>query len=166
MTSKPFLSIHSLPPTSFSRRKAFPLSNFCGQSGYEPMSDPATPNAWKDAWTVEGYCDDSIDAAPSSSNLDSTTTVIGRPCPNRWSASEEYEAGDRVSVTVTSDPLHQNEYVCKSWPESEHCDQYGPSQGLLGALGENQASCALFILLSFIRFLLNTCPSTNFHLSP
>jgi len=36
--------------------KSWPYIAHCGQAGYEPNVDPATPDAWKDAWTAVGYC--------------------------------------------------------------------------------------------------------------
>ena len=35
--------------------KRWPYSTHCGQQGYEPMTNSATPDAWKTAWILTGY---------------------------------------------------------------------------------------------------------------
>ena len=39
--------------------KPWPFSSHCAQQGYEPMTNSATPDAWKIAWKIKGYCEGS-----------------------------------------------------------------------------------------------------------
>ncbi|KAL7523373.1 hypothetical protein ACHAXR_000149, partial [Thalassiosira sp. AJA248-18] len=99
----------------------------CGQPGYEPNVDPATPDAWKDAWTVEGYCSGSMGptGAPSFDKL----AMVGN-CPDEWAAGSniKYEEGDIVAVIVSNTPIRKVAYKCKAWPYSGYCGQFSPTQ--------------------------------------
>ena len=41
-------------------------------------------------------------------------------------ASEEYEEGDKVSLTVSTIPLRKVSFECKAWPYSLYCKQFKP----------------------------------------
>mmetsp|Transcript_3382 Transcript_3382/g.6143 ORF Transcript_3382/g.6143 Transcript_3382/m.6143 type:complete len:657 (+) Transcript_3382:92-2062(+) len=107
--------------------KSWPYSGHCGQAGYEPNVDPATPDAWKDAWTAVGYCMGSM--GPTSAPSFDPANSVGA-CPDEWSSgtNTKYEEGDMVSVTVSSIPLRKVAYKCKAWPFSGHCGQFNPTQ--------------------------------------
>ena len=56
------------------RCKAWPYSGHCSQAGYKPLTNPATPDAWKDAWDFIGYCNlyyklDAVNAAVAQSRF-------------------------------------------------------------------------------------------------
>eukprot|EP00571_Detonula_confervacea_P016686 CAMPEP_0172309786 /NCGR_PEP_ID=MMETSP1058-20130122/10649_1 /TAXON_ID=83371 /ORGANISM="Detonula confervacea, Strain CCMP 353" /LENGTH=366 /DNA_ID=CAMNT_0013022475 /DNA_START=89 /DNA_END=1189 /DNA_ORIENTATION=- len=106
--------------------KAWPRSGYCSQDGYEPLSNPATPDAWKQAWQLVGYCSGSIGptAAPSFDEL----ATVGA-CPEEWVSGDQsaYAPDDKVSVTVSQMPLRKVVYKCKSWPHSNHCGQHAPN---------------------------------------
>jgi len=106
--------------------KAWPMSGHCGQAGYKPNHNPATPQAWRDAWTVAGHCSGSI--GPTSAPV-SDTTAIGA-CPPEWErgSNVKYEEGDMVSLTVSEVPLRRVAYVCKAWPMSGYCGQFRPTE--------------------------------------
>lgn len=114
--------------------KSWPQSGHCGQAGYEPNSDPATPEAWKDAWTVVGWCDGSM--GPTSSPSIDPANSVG-VCPEEWEAGDnlKYEEGDMVSATVSGTPLRKIAFKCKAWPYSGHCGQHAPTEELGGPLG-------------------------------
>jgi ribosomal protein L21E len=105
--------------------KAWPYSGHCGQAGYEPNVNPATPEAWRDAWTIKGYCNGSI-GPTSSPNYDPAKSIGA--CPEVWSSGihTKYEEGDMVSVTVSTVPLRKVAFKCKAWPYSGHCAQFAP----------------------------------------
>jgi hypothetical protein len=107
--------------------KAWPYSGHCGQAGYEPDVNPATPDAWRDAWTVVGYCMGSI--GPTSSPSFDPAKSVGA-CPDDWGrgSNTAYEEGDMVSVTVSNTPLRKVAYKCKAWPFSGYCGQFNPTQ--------------------------------------
>lgn len=105
--------------------KAWPFSGHCGQAGYQPQDgDSSTSGAWKDAWTVAGYCSGSM--GPTSSPSFNALTTVGA-CPDEWSSSAEYEEGDMVSVSVSTTPIRKVAYKCKAWPYSGHCAQFSPA---------------------------------------
>lgn len=112
--------------------KAWPFSGHCGQAGYEPQTDPATPGAWRDAWTVKGHCSGSM--GPTTSPSFETLASVGA-CPDEWSSSDDYEEGDMVSVSVSTTPIRKVAYKCKAWPYSGHCAQFSPENELGGSLG-------------------------------
>jgi len=114
--------------------KAWPHSGHCGQAGYEPNTDPATPEAWKDAWTVVGYCRGSV--GPTSSPSVDAANLVG-VCPEEWESGDnlKYEEGDMVSATVSDVPLRKIAFKCKAWPYSGHCGQHAPTEELGGSLG-------------------------------
>lgn len=121
--------------------KSWPFSSHCGQMGYDPNMNSATPSAWKDAWAVVGHCSGSI--APTSAPVHDTANFIGS-CPEEWESGSntKYEEGDMVSVTLSSMPLHSVAYKCKPWPFSGHCGQFSPTENG-GAMGWALAgSCA------------------------
>jgi len=106
--------------------KAWPMSAHCGQAGYEPNVDPASPGAWKDAWAVAGYC--SGTGVPTASpNFDVANVAV---CPGEWVAGTNtaYEEGDMVSVSVSTTPIRKVAYKCKAWPYSGYCGQFSPTE--------------------------------------
>jgi len=105
------------------------------------MANPATPDAWKVAWDLSGYCDGSI-SPTSSPNFDAAASMGA--CPDEWSAGSniKYEEGDIVSVTVSMVPLRKVAFRCKFWPYSGFCGQYSPTNEPGGSLGWSLAgSC-------------------------
>mmetsp|Transcript_29431 Transcript_29431/g.66001 ORF Transcript_29431/g.66001 Transcript_29431/m.66001 type:complete len:578 (+) Transcript_29431:313-2046(+) len=103
--------------------RAFPFSSHCGQAGYEPISE-ANGEAWKDAWTVAGYCDGTI--SPTSAPSFDPANVSG--CPVAWAAGNQdaYVGDDLVSVVVQTTPEVKFVYKCKDWPFSGFCGQFSP----------------------------------------
>jgi len=97
--------------------KGGPQSGWCGLAGYEPGEGIA----WKDAWIVEGHCSGTI--VPTASP---TIDTDAGPCYADWLASEEYEEGDKVSLTVSTIPLRKVSFECKGWPYTLFCKQYKP----------------------------------------
>jgi len=96
------------------RCRAWPYSGFCGQLS-------PTVFGGDQGWTLAGGCDGSVGptAAPSFDRLGSTGA-----CPPDWSSSNtDYEAGDRVSYTVSRDPVRKIVYECRQWPNSGYCNQ-------------------------------------------
>ena len=95
--------------------KPWPYSSHCGQDGYAPGTNPATPGAWRLAWIAVGHCSGSI--APTNSPI--IDNSIGN-CPDEWTRqpNDAYEAGDMVSVVVSASPLRKVAYACKQWPYS------------------------------------------------
>lgn len=114
--------------------KAWPHSGHCGQAGYEPNTDSATPEAWKDAWTVVGYCSGTVGPTSSPSNDPANSVGV---CPEEWESGDnlKYEEGDMVSAIVSDVPLRKIAYKCKAWPMSGHCGQFAPTAELGGSLG-------------------------------
>jgi len=106
----------------------YPHSGHCGSVGYEPMSDDGTVH-WKEAWTVVGYCSGTI-APTVAPSFDDANDIGG--CPDEWVKGDNtsYEEGDMASITVSTNPLRQVAYTCKSWPLSGHCGQHAPNSGL------------------------------------
>lgn len=105
--------------------RAWPFSGFCGQAGYEPLVDSGTPDAWKDAWELVGFCSGSI-GPTSSPNFDELETVGA--CPEEWVQGDQlsYEPDDIVSVSVSLSPIKKVVYRCRAWPNSNHCGQHAP----------------------------------------
>ena len=102
---------------------AFPQSSHCGQAGYEPISE-TNGGAWKEAWTVAGYCDGTI--SPTSAPSFNPANVGG--CPDAWAAGDQNKYGedDLVSVVVQTSPEVKFVYKCKAWPFSGYCGQFSP----------------------------------------
>jgi hypothetical protein len=114
--------------------QSWPESGHCGQAGYEPNTSPATPDAWKIAWTLIGFCSGSM--GPTSSPTFDAANFVGA-CPEEWSrgSNTAYDEGDMVSVTVSDMPLRQVAFKCKAWPYSGHCGQFSPEDSIGGPLG-------------------------------
>ena len=68
-----------------------------------------------------GHCDGSMGPTASPS-FDPEGSVGG--CPDEWVAGDggSYEAGDRVAVTISEDPLRKIVFKCKDWPHSGYCN--------------------------------------------
>ena len=117
--------------------RVWPLSDHCGQAGYEPGTEPGT---WAAAWTTVGHCSGSI--GPTASPSFDVIPSVGA-CPEEWvaksatdvAAGDTYEEGDMVSVVVSTEPIRKVAYSCKTWPYSDHCKQYSPADSLGGELG-------------------------------
>ncbi|KAL7535401.1 hypothetical protein ACHAXR_007612, partial [Thalassiosira sp. AJA248-18] len=107
--------------------KGWPLGQHCGQDGYEPNTNPATPDAWKVAWTVAGHCDGSI--APTSAPVFEDLALVGA-CPDEWERGDnvKYEEGDLVGMIVSDVPLRKVAFKCKAWPYSGFCGQFSPTE--------------------------------------
>jgi len=105
---------------------AWPYSMHCGQVGYEPLMDPATPGAWRDAWTIVGHCDGTIE--PTGAPNFAPTNSVGA-CPEQWVAGSDtkYEEGDLVSVITSTTPLRTAAFKCREWPLSGFCGQFSPT---------------------------------------
>jgi len=99
----------------------WPFSAHCGQAGYEPLSSPDNRGngAWRDAWTLAGWCSGSI--GPTSSPSVDPANLVGA-CPKEWSGGSnvKYEEGDMVSITVSNVPLRKVAYKCKVRSISPH----------------------------------------------
>jgi len=109
--------------------REWPYSSHCGQAGYEPEKNPATPASWKFAWSFVGRCSVSLDS-DSSSNVDQfydELTDMGMACPGEWESTGHFKQGDMVSVTRSVSPLRQVIYICKTWPFSLHCPLFAPT---------------------------------------
>eukprot|EP00584_Thalassiosira_punctigera_P002647 CAMPEP_0172527200 /NCGR_PEP_ID=MMETSP1067-20121228/1937_1 /TAXON_ID=265564 ORGANISM="Thalassiosira punctigera, Strain Tpunct2005C2" /NCGR_SAMPLE_ID=MMETSP1067 /ASSEMBLY_ACC=CAM_ASM_000444 /LENGTH=652 /DNA_ID=CAMNT_0013310885 /DNA_START=110 /DNA_END=2068 /DNA_ORIENTATION=- len=97
------------------RCKAWPYSGHCGQ--YSP-----TVFGGDQGWTFAGSCDGST--GPTASPVFVSLTTDSSGCPAEWSASTtDYEAGDRVSYSVSSDPIRKILYKCRDWPNTGYCNQ-------------------------------------------
>lgn len=104
----------------------FPASSHCGQAGYMPLTEGS--EAWKDVWTVTGTCDGTI--TPTTSPIIDVASPTYGGCPEAWVKGDNtsYEEGDLVSVVVSTEPLRKVAFSCKGWPESGHCGQYSPDE--------------------------------------
>jgi len=105
---------------------SMPNSLHCGQMGYEPATDIATPGAWKIAWTAVGSCGGTIE--PTGSPSFDPINNVG-PCPEEWAAGSDtkYEEGDIVSVTTSTTPVRKAAFRCREWPLSGFCGQFSPT---------------------------------------
>lgn len=101
--------------------KPWPESGHCSQAGYVPMNeDASTPDAWKDAWIVSGYCDGT--SGPTASPSYDVLEDMGA-CPDEWEErsgtdDNKYEEGDRITANGLV-------FECRMWPYSGHCGQAG-----------------------------------------
>jgi len=96
------------------RCNAWPLSGHCGQ--ISPIEDGGDLG-----WTFAGSCDGSI--GPTASPSFDALTVDASGCPEEWSASKtDYEAGDRVSYSVSDSPSRKLLYQCREWPNAGYCN--------------------------------------------
>lgn len=57
------------------------------------------PGAWKEAWTLVGYCSGTI--APTKAPHFETLDAIEGGCPDGWDEDGEYDEGDLVAVVVS-----------------------------------------------------------------
>ena len=71
--------------------KGRPLGLHCPQAGYEPAD---SLGYWKSAWDVAGICNGTGPVLPG---LGESVCPVIQGCPNAWSASPKYKAGDQVS---------------------------------------------------------------------
>ena len=94
--------------------KAFPDDGYC--NSYEP-------GHWsKLGWSIVGYCEGTI--APTTAPAFSTLPDHNG-CPNAYSDTTEYEASDKVAVTITD--THSVVYQCSSdVHQSKYCSQFEP----------------------------------------
>ncbi|EJK52810.1 hypothetical protein THAOC_27881, partial [Thalassiosira oceanica] len=96
----------------------------CGQAGYQPPKSPATPGAWKDAWTPQGICDlNYVSAAPTSSPSFDLLDEQEEGCPKVWQSLTSYYGGDLVSFIASSDPMRRIVYQCRGYPYEGYCNQ-------------------------------------------
>ena len=103
--------------------RRFPDYRHCGQAGYRPPKSPATPGAWKDAWTPQGICDPNHAEPPTSSPSFDLLDVDEEGCPEVWQSSTSYYGGDLVSVTVSDVPMRRIVYQCRGYPYEGYCNQ-------------------------------------------
>jgi len=104
--------------------RRFPDYRHCGQAGYHPPKSPATPGAWKDAWTPQGICDlNYASTAPTSSPSFDVLDVIEEGCPEVWQSSRSYYGGDLVSFFVSDAPMRRIVYQCRGYPYERYCNQ-------------------------------------------
>ncbi|KAL7518452.1 hypothetical protein ACHAWX_003275 [Stephanocyclus meneghinianus] len=96
--------------------RSWPNSAWCSMRGYEPDGDNSA-----DAWTLLGYCDGSI--APTASPVFVKLAKAGG-CPEVYSDTASYEAGDKVTIEVNADTMLV--YECAPYPNNGYCNQYEP----------------------------------------
>ena len=103
---------------------AYPMSLFCGQDGYVPLTT-SHGGAYKLAWTTLGPCAGTIAPATSSP----TTAAIGAlgGCPPAYVAGGSYSGGTQVSKATSSGATKR--YECKQGAESGYCNQVGFEPG-------------------------------------
>lgn len=88
------------------------LSRYCSQ--YEPG------NAAKLGWTLVARCTGTI--SPTASPSFDSLADVGGGCPPTYSKATKYEAGDVVSVVLSTLPERVVVYECKSWPNGAYCN--------------------------------------------
>jgi len=64
-----------------------------------PLSLTIAPGAWKEAWSLVGYCSGTV--KPTMSPNFETLDVIDGGCPDGWDEAGEYDEGDFVAVVVS-----------------------------------------------------------------
>jgi len=94
--------------------KAWPYSGYCGQ--FSPVVFGGSQG-----WSLVGGCDGSM-APTQSPSFDRLSEQTGG-CPQDWSLSTDYEAGDMVALTVSTTPERKIVYKCRDWPKSGYCGQ-------------------------------------------
>jgi len=96
--------------------KPWPYSGHCGQ--FAPLTLGGDLG-----WILAGSCDGS--AGPTASpTFDELEVLDG--CPAEYSASTtDYEAGDQVSVIISTTPKRTLMYECRTWPNTGYCNQVG-----------------------------------------
>ena len=110
---------------------AYPMSLFCGQTGYEPNTEKFG-GAYKLAWTTIGTCVGTLAPTTASPSVTPVYTV-GGACPAAYAAGATYSAGSKVT-TVTAGG--KNVYQCKAFPYSGYCGQAGyEPNGTYGSMG-------------------------------
>jgi hypothetical protein len=103
--------------------KNWPYSGFCGQLGYKPEKNrEISPNAWKVAWRVIGYCTGTITPTPAP-----TFDTISFGCPDMYSSSADYDEGDMISVVISDDVGMM--YECRPFPFEGWCALKGYEPG-------------------------------------
>jgi len=97
---------------------AWPLNQFCGRFS------PNDEIGGSQGWTRVAPCDGTLTGSPTSSpSFDALTEVTGG-CPGEYELSDdEYEAGDRVTYTVSVAPVRKIVFECKTFPNSGYCNQ-------------------------------------------
>jgi len=106
-TSAKALYVHQLV---FNQRKTLQVSSlqrFCSYllSALQanrfcfPLSLTIAPGAWKEAWSLVGYCSGTV--KPTMSPNFETLDVIDGGCPDGWDEAGEYDEGDFVAVVVS-----------------------------------------------------------------
>ena len=107
--------------------KPFPQSQFCNLPLYSPKSTEKQCNGdlcWSEAWNKLGACEGTY--APTGTPTFDPANLSG--CPEEFTASTPYEAGDKISVTPQGEDYGKI-YQCKPWPASGNCVKgaYSPS---------------------------------------
>lgn len=95
--------------------KAWPYSGYCGQ--FSP-----TEYGGDQGWALAGSCNGSI--GPTASPVFQSLAEYGDGCPEDWSVSTTtYDAGDLVSLTLSTTPERKVVYKCQDWPNTGYCNQ-------------------------------------------
>ncbi|KAL7528614.1 hypothetical protein ACHAXR_002535, partial [Thalassiosira sp. AJA248-18] len=96
--------------------KAWPMSDHCGQ--YSPTDELGGELGW----SLAGQCGGSI--GPTASPVFVTISEFNGGCPPEYSASTtSYLAGDKVTYTVSTNPVRKLVYECRTWPHSGYCSK-------------------------------------------
>ena len=98
--------------------QSWPNSGHCVKDVYSPVNTDKVCGGevcWPLAWTFLGDCEPTDSAALEA-------------CPEGFEAGTDYEAGDKVSVTLAGE-TYGKIYKCQSWPNSGHCvkEAYSPA---------------------------------------
>jgi hypothetical protein len=102
--------------------KAWPYSWYCGQLS------PLNQNGGKLGWETIGECTGTI-GPTTSPTFDPLTVIAGCPDDYNLAATEDYVAGDKVSVAIVGSSSHRNVYVCREFPYSGYCNLVGFAPG-------------------------------------
>jgi len=115
--------VSSVPSRSVVYRcRPWPYSGHCKQFA------PLDSQGGSLGWVFAGSCDRSM--GPTASPAFEQLGYIGSGCPAEYSRSRtDYEAGDQVSVTVSSSPERKVVYQCRKYPNNGFCNQIGFEPG-------------------------------------
>ncbi|EJK43856.1 hypothetical protein THAOC_37659, partial [Thalassiosira oceanica] len=145
--------------------RRFPDYRHCGQAGYKPPKSPATPGAWKDAWTPQGICDPNhTSTAPTLSPSFDLLEVQDEGCPEVWRSLTSYYVGDLVSLIVSDVPMRSVVYQCRGYPYQRYCNQEAFQPGTENAyisLHDARIFHATFELGPYLRCPDNTMAPTQ-----
>ena len=95
------------------------LIHIPADSGYCNLIEPGHDSGL--GWTLQGSCSGTI--APSTSPV-FVSLLDTAGCPNEYSTTVTYDAGDRVSVYVDSERAVV--WECNQHPTAAYCNQFSP----------------------------------------